>query len=125
MHEFSLVTEIYRACRATIEQHGAGRLEEARLAVGELSAVEPDLLTFAWEAVTHGTPDEGSRLVVEWRPVKQLCGRCGEVAERAQGSWLRLCPRCEGPLTLEGGQELDILDITFTRDGEPEAGGAE
>ena len=121
MHEFSLATEIYRACRATIEQHGAGRLEEARLAVGELSAVEPDLLQFAWQAVVQGGPDEGARLVIECRPAVQNCARCGVVAERGPGSWLRLCPTCGGPLRIEGGQELDLLDLTLTQGGEAEA----
>lgn len=86
------------------------------MAVGELSAVEPELLQFAWQAVTTGTPDEGSRLEVEWRPARQTCLKCGEVAERGAGSWLRLCPRCESPLRVEGGDELDILHLSFTPD---------
>jgi hydrogenase nickel incorporation protein HypA/HybF len=86
------------------------------VAVGELSAVEPDLLRFAWEAVTAGTRDAGSTLEVEWRPARQVCERCGEPSERAAGSWLRLCPRCQGPLRLEGGMELDLVRLAFVTD---------
>ena len=81
--------------------------------MGELSAVEPELLRFAWEAVVSGGPDEGSRLAIEWHPARQCCPDCGDVVERQPGSWLRLCPDCEGPLRLEGGRDLDILSLAF------------
>jgi hydrogenase nickel incorporation protein HypA/HybF len=119
MHELSLVTEIYRTCRSRMD--GNSRIESVRLAIGELSAVEPDLLQFAWEAVTEGGPDAGATLDVEWRPARQLCDACGQAAERSAGSWLRSCPRCGKPLRIEGGQELDILQFSFVRADEPGA----
>ena len=122
MHELSLVADIYRTARKAVDDYGTGphRIEVVRLAVGELAAVEPDLLVFAWEAVTAGTPDAGSRLDVDFRPAKQTCAACGVIPERAAGSWLRLCPRCQGPLGIEGGDELDVLNVTFE---EPDAPG--
>ncbi len=114
MHELSLVTEVHRTCRQRIDAQGGGKLERVRLAVGELAAVEPDLLTFAWEAVIQDGPDAGATLEVEWRPARQVCEGCGVVPERAAGSWLRLCPRCERPLRIEGGDELDILQFAYT-----------
>jgi hydrogenase nickel incorporation protein HypA/HybF len=123
VHELSIATEVYRVCRRQMQGHGPGRLERVKLAVGELSAVEPDLLGYAWEALLQGTPDAGAALEVEWRPARQVCEACGEVAERAAGNWLRLCPRCERPLRVEGGQELDVLQFTFVplESGEPTA----
>jgi hydrogenase nickel incorporation protein HypA/HybF len=118
MHELSLVTEIYRTARKAVDAHGPHRIEVVRLAVGELAAVEPDLLAFAWEAVTRDTPDAGSKLDVDFRPARQTCAACGVIPERAAGSWLRLCPRCQGPLGIEGGDDLDILNVTFE---EPDA----
>ncbi len=105
--------EIFRIGRESADANGGGRLATVTVAVGELAAIEPDLLSFAWEAVTADGPDAGSRLVVEWRPARQLCGACGEVAERAAGSWLRLCPRCGLPLRIEGGDDLDVLHVEF------------
>jgi hydrogenase nickel incorporation protein HypA/HybF len=113
MHELGIAHEIYRACRTAVEQHGGGRLEEAVVAVGELSALEPELLAFAWTAVTAETGDSASRLIVEWRAATQRCPSCGKEPEREARSWLALCPACSGPLSIEGGRELDLLRVSF------------
>ena len=120
MHELSLVTEIYRTARKTVDGYGAHRIEAVKVAVGELAAVEPDLLSFAWEAVTRDTPDAGARLAVDFRPARQTCAACGDVPERAPGSWLRLCPRCGGPLGIEGGDDLDVVNVTFEDETAPD-----
>lgn len=114
MHELGIATETYRMCRAQLDGRADGplRLERVTIAVGELSAVEPDLLQFAWEAVTADGPDQGSVLEVDWRPARQVCATCGDVKERQPGSWLRLCPACGKPLAVEGGQELDLMQFT-------------
>jgi hydrogenase nickel incorporation protein HypA/HybF len=117
----SVATELYRVCRSELRARGGERLDEVRIAVGELSAIEPELLAFAWQALVEGGPDAGARLEIEWHPARQRCPACGEVAQRQPGSWLRLCPDCESPLHLEGGHELDILTLAF----EVEADGAE
>ena len=117
MHELSLATEIYRLCRSRMAEPAA-RLERVCLAVGELSAIEPDLLRFAWEAVTAGGPDANAALEVEWRRARQTCAACGEVAERAPGAWRNVCPRCGGALAIEGGMELDLLRFEYQPAGE-------
>ena len=81
--------------------------------VGDLTAVEPDLLEFAWQALVAASPDADARLVVDWRPARQHCAACGEVLERAAGSWLRLCPRCDEPLAVTGGDELEVRTVVF------------
>lgn len=124
MHEMGVAIEIYRTCREAIRGHGPGRLEKVRLAVGELSAVEPDLIGFAWEAVTVDTPDEGCALEVEWCPARQHCPKCDAAKTRSEGSWLRLCPDCGALLTVEGGDELDVLEVTFVTDDDVPAGAA-
>lgn len=111
MHELSLANDVLRACVSKLPAEA--RLGRVRLAVGELSAVEPDLLRFAWQAVVAATSHEGCVIEVEWRRARQVCEACGDVPGRAAGSWLRLCPRCGQPLRIEGGQELDLLDLTY------------
>ncbi len=111
-----VIQEIHRISREAADANGGGRLTSVTVAVGELSAIEPALLAFAWEAITTGGPDAGSRLEVDWRPARQLCETCGEVAERAPGTWLRLCPRCDLPLRIEGGDGLDVLHVDITQE---------
>lgn len=113
MHELSLATEVLRTCRTRIDAQGGGRLERVRLAVGELAAVEPELLRFAWDALVQGGPDAGAALEVEWRRARQVCAHCGHAPERAAGEWLARCPRCARPLRIEGGDELDLLSFSY------------
>ncbi len=118
MHETGIAMEIYAISRRTADANGGGRLMSVKVIVGELSAIEPDLLAFAWEAVTAGGADAAARIDVEWRPARQICADCGEIAERASGTWLRLCPQCGGGLKIEGGDELDVRDVTFEDAGD-------
>lgn len=125
MHEMGVAVEVLRIARAAVADRGPGRVTAVRLAVGDLAAVEPELLAYAWEAVVAGSPEEGSTLEIDWRRARQVCGACGDVPGRAPGTWLRLCPRCGGILTVTGGDDLDVLSVAFEED-EPEAaeGGA-
>ena len=116
-----IALEVYRTCRETVESNGGGRLERVRLAVGELSAVEPELLVYAWEAVVAETSDAAAELEVVWHRANQHCSVCDEAKERSEGSWLRVCPDCGMPLQVDGGDELDILDLTFESD-QPDEG---
>lgn len=111
MHELGIATEAHRLCRTNLRDAGRMRLSRVRVAVGELSAVEPELLRFAWDAVVAGGPDEGCALEIDWRPARQVCGSCDAAAARVSGEWLRACPACGGTLRIEGGQELDVVEF--------------
>jgi len=113
-----IAIEVYRTCREAVREHGGGRLRTVRLAVGELSAVEPDLLGFAWQAVIADGPDADASLEIDFRPARQHCPTCATDADRSEGSWLRLCPACGMPLVVSGGDELDVLEVSFTDDRE-------
>ena len=121
MHEMGLAVEIHRIARAAADTSGGGPLESVTVVIGDLAAVEPGLLRYAWEAVVDGTPDRKARLVVDWRPARQECPACGPIRERAAGSWLRVCPRCDGLLSISGGDELEVRQVSFA--GEPAAAG--
>ena len=111
MHELGVATELHRACRAEIEARGGGRLVSVSVEVGELAGVEPALLGYAWEAVVAGTCDADARLELHAIAARQTCAQCGAVEGRQPGSWLRLCPRCRGPLRVDGGRELDVVQL--------------
>jgi Zn finger protein HypA/HybF involved in hydrogenase expression len=124
VHETGLAVEIHRVARAVADEHGGGALESVTVAVGDLAAVEPPLLEFAWNAVVDGTADAAAELIVEWERARQDCALCGEVPDRAPGSWLRLCPRCDEPLRVTGGDALDVLRVVFAGETEEAAEGA-
>jgi Zn finger protein HypA/HybF involved in hydrogenase expression len=84
--------------------------------IGELAAVEPDLLKFAWEAATTDGPHAGAILDVLWCSAVQRCAHCGEEKRRSEGSWLRICPDCGMPLEVSGGDQLDVIDVTLVAD---------
>ena len=112
MHELGIAVEIHRIGRRAMASC-EGQLEAVRVAVGELNAVDPDLLRFAWEAVVKDGPDAAARLEVEWHPARQSCVECGQIEQRVEGSWLRLCPDCGMPLQVEGGRELDVTKVSW------------
>lgn len=120
----SIALEIHRVCREVAAEHGGGCLEVVRMAIGELSAIEPDLLEFAWQAVVAEGPDAGSRLEITWCPARQHCSTCGEDKSRSEGSWLRICPDCAMPLAVSGGDELDVLEVTLAAGDEAAGAGA-
>lgn len=109
MHELSVAQELLELCTQRVTS--AERIDTVRIAVGELASIEPDLLQFAWQAVVAGTPHANAKLVIAWHAARQTCATCGEVAERQPGSWMRLCPNCACPLRVEGGDELDLLEV--------------
>jgi hydrogenase nickel incorporation protein HypA/HybF len=125
MHEMGIVVEIYRVCRETVAHHGGGRIHAVRLEVGELAAVEPDLISFAWEAVTADGPHAGSKLDITWCVATQHCSSCGENKERSEGTWLRICPDCGSLLEVDGGRQLDILDLVLQTDDAADPSGGE
>lgn len=121
MHELSIAMEIHRAGREAVSAEGPGRIVAVRVAVGELAGVEPSLLRYAWEALVAGGPDDGASIEVEFHPARQDCPSCRASVTRAPGSWLRLCPSCASPLVVQGGFELDLMQVEFeTAAGAPE-----
>jgi hydrogenase nickel incorporation protein HypA/HybF len=114
MHELSIALSLYERCRALVDERGAGRLEGVRVAVGQLSSVEPDLLRFAWEAVTGAGSDVGAQLEIDWRPARLHCRTCHTDKPGTPDGWFVVCPDCGGALRVEGGTELDLLQLSFT-----------
>jgi len=126
VHEVSIVNELIRLCRERQRERGAASVRAVRIAVGELASVEPSLLELAWGDLAprelRGDQDArgaAATLEVEWCPASQTCAKCGEIRERQSGTWMRLCPECGGPLRVEGGDELDLVEVLFEDPKEP------
>jgi len=110
---------LYERCREEVGKHGPGRLEKVSVQIGELTGIEPELLKFAWQAVLEGGTDAGCELKIDWRLAEQYCPTCRSKKARPGSSWVITCPDCESALHVQGGYELDLVEITF----EPDADG--
>jgi len=112
MHELAITEGIINAAVPEAEKHGASRILEIRLKIGELSGVLPGYIQECFDIVSQGTIAQGARLVIERIPVTIRCLDCGfeGVIDRKK---IR-CPQCGGAeLKLIGGREyfVDSLEV--------------
>ena len=120
MHEMGVTQEVLGAVLEASAKAGATRINVVRLTVGELTALVPDSLMFAWECLTPGTPAEGAVLEINATPGRSLCLECGTEFDHDQ--YDRRCTACGGPQTeVVGGYELlvDNVDVDVPGDGTP------
>jgi hydrogenase nickel incorporation protein HypA/HybF len=110
MHEMGIAASIYEVAREAQTAQGPGHLTRIKVEVGELSAVDPDLLRYAWMALCEDQAT-GCTLEIEWIPAEQYCQNCNTDKNRAEGSWLRVCPDCGFPLQVNNGRQLDVIEI--------------
>ena len=92
MHEVSLAEGIIEVVENAARNAGAKRIKTVRIAVGELSNVEIDALSFAFESVKRGTVADKAALVIERPEGRAWCMDCmKEVALHRYGD---ACPSC-------------------------------
>ena len=107
MHEIGIASSIMESVKAEIRRRPEVEVCAVGVRIGELSAVDKDALTFAFEALTRDTELAGVRLEVEWIPRRQKCLGCGE--EFAVRNHELDCPNCgDSATTCCAGTELDI-----------------
>lgn len=111
MHELSLVEGILAIVREELAKHGLRRLIRVRVKHGVLTAVVPEALETAFEALTAGTDLAGAVLETELVPLSVRCRACGqEFAPSGEERFLMPCPACGTELghTILTGRELFI-----------------
>jgi hydrogenase nickel incorporation protein HypA/HybF len=108
VHEFSIAQSIATQVGAHVPP--GARLREVDIVVGALRGLDPEAMKMSWEAVTFGTPMEGSILNLDLRPWTIHCSECGR-------EWTSDVPFVECTCgntvpTPRGGDELDLVAIT-------------
>lgn len=106
MHEMSIMSSLFRILQEKAEQENAKRIISITILVGVLSGIEPDLLTFAFEAFAKDTNAEGANFVVKKTEMTGRCKACGNDKFEFV-DFVLTCPKC-GSLDIEvlGGDEL-------------------
>jgi hydrogenase nickel incorporation protein HypA/HybF len=108
MHEWSIVEALVGRVEAEARMRGATSVQRIEVSLGELSGVEPDLLTSAYELFREQTICKGAGLEIRSVPAVWSCPRCGRSLER--GALLR-CPSCDLPAHLAAGDEIFLERI--------------
>ncbi|HTW23360.1 MAG TPA: hydrogenase maturation nickel metallochaperone HypA [Candidatus Baltobacteraceae bacterium] len=75
--------------------------------IGELAGVDPDAMSFAFDALVRGTDLEPLALEIEYCPRRQRCLGCGNSHVVSGDDWA--CPSCGGEDSqFLGGDELEL-----------------
>ena len=65
MHELSIAATVMEDVLGFVEARGIGRVVRVRLAIGELTCIQPEQLKFCYESVTRETPLADSQSLLE------------------------------------------------------------
>jgi hydrogenase nickel incorporation protein HypA/HybF len=107
MHELSIAEEIITLVEKEMGRLDVAGIEAVGIRIGSLAGVDPEALTFAFEAATKGTDLDKTRLKIEMLPVRGECRACRKNFEVCD--WVFLCPYCASPeLRISQGHELDV-----------------
>ncbi|MCR4404114.1 MAG: hydrogenase maturation nickel metallochaperone HypA [Candidatus Acetothermia bacterium] len=123
MHEYSVAEELVRAVLAELTARGlqGEDLLEVHLRKGELRLLSDEALRQAYEILAEGTPLAGSKLVLEEVKAEVVCRACGYRGPAAYPddpayhflTPILACPRCRGPVELESGRELELVQLVL------------
>jgi hydrogenase nickel incorporation protein HypA/HybF len=87
----------------------------AKISCGQLNAVNDDVLSFAFEAISRGTSCEGMSLQIEHKPIEAMCRVCKHPFA-IELSDVR-CPDCGGgDFELLGDAPLLLEQIEFEKE---------
>lgn len=110
MHELGIADSILDVARAEWKRNRSTRLISVGIKLGDVAGVDPDALSFCFDALVKDSELEPLTLAIERSPHRRLCPRCAD--EFPVVDYESACPKCGEPhTTLSGGDELEILFI--------------
>lgn len=121
MHELSIAASIMENVLAFVESHQINKVVQVRLAIGELTCVQPEQLRFCYESVTRQTALQDSKLEIEDVPARVKCPHC--TYEGPPKYWMDSlaeapvptfqCPECGNAAEAAQGHECAIKTIQY------------
>ena len=106
MHEYSIVQALVERVGIEARAQRATAVHRLSVRLGELSGVDPELLTAAYDTFRERTICERAQLDLQIVAARWECPACGQVI--ARGAVLT-CPACSLPARLSQGDEI-LLD---------------
>ena len=119
MHEFAFAYDIFKVAEATAIKHGAKKITEVLIEIGELTLIVPDMLRRSFEMAVAGSIAEGAYLNIDILPGHVKCRECNKtssvtLSEESQltGNQLFRCRHCESPNTeIIDGKKANVKNI--------------
>ena len=111
MHELGIMESAFKLALGELDKHRAKMVCRMTLRIGELAAVDPVALRFAFDAIKPGTAFENAELVIEHVAGRAICDKCNEeFATKSMG--ILKCPSC-GEYTgrITAGREIDLARL--------------
>lgn len=110
MHELAVAQSLLEIVEQEAKPYEGARVVRIWLRIGRMSAVVPDALRFAFDAITRGGMAEGAALEIEEVPLSIRCHVCEEVF--TVGDPFLICPQCgAADVELVSGRELEIRSM--------------
>ena len=100
MHEYSIVQALVERVDAEARARGATAVHRLSMRIGELSGVEAQLLSTAYETFRERTICERAELDLHVVPARWECPDCGRAIGRGD---VLTCPSCAVPARLVAG----------------------
>ncbi|MDQ5880924.1 MAG: hydrogenase nickel incorporation protein HypA/HybF [Pseudomonadota bacterium] len=110
MHEMSLAEGVVQIIEDAAREQGFSKVKTVFLEIGWLSSVEPDAMTFCFDAVSRGTVADGAKLEIIDVPGAGQCLSCGKTVEIS--AVFDPCPECGGyPVNPTAGTEMRVREL--------------
>jgi hydrogenase nickel incorporation protein HypA/HybF len=120
MHELSIAESILDAVRKEIALHPGVYPARVGVRIGSMAAIDPESLSFCFNAVVQGTEWDSLKLDMNVVPAQRICNSCRHIfVVEAYNSVCTVC--ASEDTTPEGGDELDLEYLEVEKDGAPVA----
>lgn len=120
MHEVGIASSLLDAVRAEAQRFPGAHIFKVGVRIGEFAGVDPDAVSFCFEALVRGSELEPLELDIEYCRRGEERSRPDYLCESPQGA---ACLECETVgARIFGGDELELSYLEV--DDEPRAAGA-
>lgn len=92
MHEYAVVESIVRLAEDQARNHGAKKVIQINLVIGEMTGIEAESLEMYFELLSKGTVLEAARLNFTYIPAEFECEKCKEIYTKVKSAIE--CPVC-------------------------------
>lgn len=110
MHEMSLMQDVLEIIQEAAREKKFGTVKTVWLEIGALSGVDPQAMSFCFDAVMQGSVADGAILEILHKPGLARCMKCAKEVEIS--ARFDACPLCGGfELQVTGGAEMRVKEL--------------